>query len=52
VRQGFSTIRLYTNETMVEALAFYAALGYVEDHREPRGGTDVVHFRKDLSAPP
>lgn len=32
---GFSEIRLYTNEKMVENLAFYTSLGFVETERKP-----------------
>jgi ribosomal protein S18 acetylase RimI-like enzyme len=32
---GFSEIRLYTNAKMVENLAFYKSLGFVETERKP-----------------
>lgn len=47
-RQGFSEVRLYTNALFTENLALYARLGYLETHREPMGGSSVVHMSKAL----
>lgn len=49
-RRGLAEIRLLTNERYVANLAMYRRYGYVETHREPRQGTDLVHFRKALPA--
>ena len=48
-RQGLGALALHTNETMVENIALYQALGYEETSREPVQGTDVVTMRKSLS---
>lgn len=46
-RQGFSEVRLYTNERLTANLSFYARLGYRETHREPLpGGTRLVYMSK------
>jgi ribosomal protein S18 acetylase RimI-like enzyme len=45
-RQGFSEIRLYTNEHFTENLALYTRLGYRETRREPHKGTNVVYMAK------
>ena len=42
-------IGLLTNERYTANLAMYERYGYVETHREPYRGTDLVHFRKTLS---
>ena len=47
-RQGFSEIRLYTNERFAENLPFYQHLGYRETHREPLKGTHLVHMAKRI----
>ncbi len=47
---GLGEIRLVTNERFVANIAMYERFGYVETHREPVGGTNVVHFRKSLGA--
>jgi GNAT superfamily N-acetyltransferase len=39
-------LRLLTNERYLANLAMYARYGYVETHRVPHLGTDLVHFRK------
>jgi N-acetylglutamate synthase-like GNAT family acetyltransferase len=48
LRQGFSSLRLYTNEKMTENIAFYSRLGYRETGREILRGRHVVHMRKDI----
>ncbi len=47
-RRGFTEIRLYTHETMVENIAMYPRLGYTETHRAQQAGYDRVFFRKTL----
>jgi len=45
---GFDSIYLYTHERMVENLALYSRIGYVEyDHRR-HGGARVVYLRKEV----
>ena len=46
LRHGFPEVRLYTNEMFTENIALYSKLGYRETHREPFGGTAVVHMVK------
>jgi cyanophycinase len=46
---GHERIRLYTNALMVENIALYLRLGYVETGREPYLGLTLVHMGKDLS---
>lgn len=41
-------VRLYTNEAMVENLAFYPRRGYLETHRSTVDGYSRVHFAKQL----
>lgn len=49
VRQaGYTRLRLYTNELMVENIALYRQLGYVETAREPYLGSTLVHMEKRL----
>ena len=43
-----SEIRLYTNETMTENLAYYARHGYVELHRATEDGYRRVFLGKQL----
>jgi ribosomal protein S18 acetylase RimI-like enzyme len=50
LRLGLSEIRLYTNETMTENLAYYPRHGYTETHRAEQDGFRRVFFRKRLSA--
>lgn len=49
-RQGYSSIRLITNEKMTENIAFYGRLGYRETEREILRERYIVHMRKDLAA--
>lgn len=46
---GYAFIRLYTNEAMVENLALYARLGYVETHRGEERGLRRVYLKKRLA---
>ena len=50
LRQGYVSVRLYTNEKMTENIALYTRLGYRETGREILRERHVVHMRKDLSA--
>jgi ribosomal protein S18 acetylase RimI-like enzyme len=45
---GFDSIYLYTHERMVENLALYARIGYVEYDRRPHGDARIVYLRKEL----
>lgn len=45
---GLSEIRLYTNEAMIENLAYYPRRGYAETHRAEQDGFRRVFFRKPL----
>lgn len=45
---GYRRIRLFTNAIMVENIALYLRLGYVETGREPYLGTTLVHMAKSL----
>jgi ribosomal protein S18 acetylase RimI-like enzyme len=45
---GFDSIYLYTHERMVENLALYARIGYVEYDRRPLGAARRVYLRKQL----
>lgn len=49
-RHGLAEIRLLTNERYTANIAMYLRHGYLEMHREPYLGTDLVHFRKVLPA--
>ncbi|NQV99098.1 MAG: GNAT family N-acetyltransferase [Rhodospirillales bacterium] len=42
-------LRLYTNEKMLESLAFYLRLGYVETRRRRQQGYNRVYLEKRLS---
>jgi ribosomal protein S18 acetylase RimI-like enzyme len=45
---GFDSIYLYTHERMVENLALYSRIGYVEYDRRLHGGARIVYLRKKL----
>jgi ribosomal protein S18 acetylase RimI-like enzyme len=45
---GFDSIYLYTHERMVENLALYSRIGYVEYDRRPHGTARIVYLRKRL----
>lgn len=49
-RRGLPALGLLTNERYVANIAMYERYGFVETHREPHLGTDLVHFRKPLEA--
>ena len=46
--RGFEAVSLYTNEKMVENLAWYKKLGYTETGRCVEDGFSRVWFRKSL----
>ncbi len=46
--RGLSELRLLTNERYTWNIAMYERYGYVETHRTPHLGSDLVHFRKPL----
>lgn len=48
--RGLRTIRLYTNEAMVENIALYESLGFVETHRAEESGFNRVYMTKLLDA--
>lgn len=45
---GLPVIRLYTQEIMVENLALYARLGFIETHRGEEKGLNRVYMTKTL----
>jgi ribosomal protein S18 acetylase RimI-like enzyme len=45
---GFDSIYLYTHERMVENLALYSRIGYVEYDRRLHGEARLVYLRKQL----
>jgi ribosomal protein S18 acetylase RimI-like enzyme len=45
---GFDSLYLYTHEAMVENLALYSRIGYVEYDRRPHDGARIVFLRKNL----
>jgi GNAT superfamily N-acetyltransferase len=47
-RRGYAVIELYTNALMVENIARYRHLGYVETKRVRVAGYDRVYLRKAL----
>jgi GNAT superfamily N-acetyltransferase len=47
-RLGLAEMRLLTNERYVANIAMYTRYGYLETHREPHLGTDLVHFSRGL----
>jgi ribosomal protein S18 acetylase RimI-like enzyme len=49
-RAGFDSIYLYTHEGLVESMALYERIGYVEYERRPLEGFSLVYMRKALAA--
>ena len=45
---GFGSVRLYTNEKMIENLSIYPRLGYIEVDRHTEDGFNRVFFEKML----
>ena len=48
LRLGYSEIRLYTHQTMVENQRLYASIGYKETGRGSEAGYDRIFMRKQL----
>ena len=48
MEMGYTSIRLYTNEAMVENLSIYQRLGYVESHRAEEKGLRRVFMSKAI----
>ena len=46
--RGLPAIGLLTNEHYARNIALYERYGYVETHRTPHLGSDLVHFRKPI----
>lgn len=46
---GYESIRLYTNEAMVENIALYSRIGFVETHRIEEKGLRRVYMVKALA---
>jgi ribosomal protein S18 acetylase RimI-like enzyme len=49
LRRGYSEIRLYTHQTMIENQRLYASIGYEETGRGSEAGYDRVFMRKQLA---
>jgi len=47
-RLNYTELRLYTHETMVENIALYTRLGFIETARARQSGYDRVFMRKPL----
>jgi ribosomal protein S18 acetylase RimI-like enzyme len=47
---GFTAIRLYTQDIMVENIALYTRLGFVETHRAEEKGLNRVYMTKRLGS--
>lgn len=47
-KQGFGSIYLYTQDVMIENLALYAKIGYVEYGRREEQGLSRIYMRKSL----
>jgi GNAT superfamily N-acetyltransferase len=50
LENGCDTIRLYTNEKMLENIGIYLNFGYTETHREDMKGFQVVHMAKSVGS--
>jgi GNAT superfamily N-acetyltransferase len=48
-RLALPELRLLTNERYLDNIAMYTRYGYVETHRVPHLGTDLVYFVKRLA---
>ena len=46
---GYTTIRLYTHETMVENIGIYEHLGFAVTHRARERGFDRIYMSKTLA---
>ena len=47
-KQGYSSLELYTHESMTENIGLYEFLGYVETDRRTESGYRRVYMRKDV----
>jgi ribosomal protein S18 acetylase RimI-like enzyme len=47
-RRGFRQIQLYTHALMIENIALYCRVGFVETHRVSEKGFDRVYMTKQL----
>lgn len=45
---GYSSIRLYTHETMTKNIAMYSRIGFLETHRAEQNGLRRIHMEKAL----
>ena len=48
IAAGYDFIKLYTNVAMVENIALYTRIGYVETHRANDSDLNRIYMRKDL----
>ncbi len=48
IASGYRSIRLYTNEAMIENIRLYSRIGYVEAHRAEEKGLRRVYMTKTL----
>lgn len=48
IKNGYSALYLYTNEVMIENIAMYSKLGYIEVDRKKDSGFNRVFFNKQL----
>ena len=51
-QRNFDAIELYTHVSMVENIALYSRIGYVESHRRIDGNLARVYMRKTLPGAP
>lgn len=49
---GYRTVRLYTNEAMVENIALYQGMGFTETHRGEENGFRRVYMSKTIARQP
>ncbi len=49
IAHGYALVRLYTNALMVENIALYGRVGYVETGRESYTGGAIVYMEKRLA---
>ena len=47
-KQGYSSLELYTHESMTENIGLYEYLGYTETDRRTESGYRRVYMRKNL----
>lgn len=45
---GYDSISLYTNEAMVENIALYSRIGFIETHRAEEKGLRRIYMSKSL----